>query len=400
MILLQTQGLGMRYILLLFVILISYGSLYPFHFSGNLLSAQEVNNWIFNLSYRTTNADILANILLFVPFGFVSIMLLSTSRKVIFHAGVLLIAGTLFAFILQYLQLYLPARVPSAADAWYNSLGIACGMLLAHVIKKYSQNHLPEENAAPVDWSQITIPLLLALVWVTWRLFPFVPLFTTESIMQAVHPLTSSPELNFTLIIRDSIGWLVFFHLLTRPPFDRLPRFRILKFILYIFSLEILIRDNSISVNDLLAALCAFAIFASLSTVQLQQGLSKGLALAISLTLITPLALAVPYNDYLWQPFASFMKGNPWINGELLLLKIFFYASLVYLLSRSWIGWLGATGLSVGLLLAISLLQIVFGQHNGEFTEPLLVGLIAWIIRQVEKSAFEEKAMILKREAP
>lgn len=386
----------MGYILLLFVGLISYGSLYPFRFSGDLIPAGELIQWLFNLSYRTTNIDILANILLFVPFGFVAIMMLATSKKALLHALLLFLGGTLLAFILQYLQLYLPARVPSALDAWYNSLGILVGMLMAHLIRQYSFQHLPTEQETSMDWSQVTIPLLLALIWVAWRLFPFVPLITTDSIVASVSPLIQKPELDFIIIIRDTIGWLVFFYLLTRPPFDRLPRFRVLKFVFYILGLEILIRSNTLDVNDLLAALCAFAIYSSLAANQLQQGLTRGLAIAIMLTLISPLAIATTSNEYLWLPFTGLMKGNPWANGELLLLKIYLYAAFIYMLRKTWFSWLGAAIFSICFLLTLSLIQIGLGQHDGEFTEPLLAGLIAWAIYQLEKTASEERAMALK----
>ncbi len=386
----------MRYILLLFVILISYGSLYPFQFSGDVLPASELFNWLLNYSYRTTRADIVANILLFVPYGFVAIMTVSNSRYQLFHATVLFFAGSVLAFLLQYLQFYLPARIPAATDAWLNSVGIMGGMITAHLIRQYSHNNLPQEISTPMDWSQITIPLVLALIWVAWRLFPFIPLVSEKSILAAVAPLMQEPELSLTIIIRDTIGWLVFFFLLTRPPFDKLPRFRILKFIFYLFALEILIRDNLITVNDLLSALCAFAIYSSLSAERLQAGLTRGLVLAILLTLISPLSVAIPINDYLILPFSGLMKGNPWANGELLLLKIYFYATFIYMLRKTMVNWGGAAIIAISLLLIISILQIFFGQHNAEFTDPLLAGLIAWAISQLEKVATEERAYILK----
>ncbi len=385
----------MRYILLLFVILIAYGSLYPFHFSGDLLPVSDFLSWLVNLSYRTTEADILANILLFIPFGFVAIMTLATSRRLLYHASLLFLVGTLFAFMLQYLQFYLPARVPSAADAWYNSLGIIFGMLIAHMIIRYSHQHLTDEISTPMNWSQITIPLLLALLWVCWRLFPFIPSITTDSISTAVSPLIHRPDLNFITIIRDTIGWLVFFYLLTRSPFDKLSKFRILKFVAYIFGLEILIRGNVLTVNDLLAALFAFAIFASLTSVKLHEGLSRGLAVAIAFTLISPLSVAEINNQFQWQPFDALMKGNPWANGEFLLLKLYLFASFIYLLRISWFGWLGAALVSIFLILSLSLMQIPFGQNNGDITDPILAALIAWAMSQVEKVAIDERAMAL-----
>jgi len=90
------------------------------------------------------------------------------------------------------------------------------------------------------------------------------------------------------------------------------------------------------------------------------------------------------------------MKGNPWANGELLLLKIYLYATFIYLLRKTMVSWTGAAIITIGLLLTISILQIFFGQHNGEFTDPLLAGLIAWAISQLEKVATEERALALK----
>jgi len=386
----------MRYILLLFVILISYGSLYPFQFSGDILPSAELLSWLTNYSYRTTRADIVANIILFIPYGFVAIMAVSNSYRQLFYAGLLFIAGAFLAFLLQYLQFYLPARIPAVSDAWLNSLGIIIGMLLAHLIRQYSHNNLPQELETPMDWSQITIPLVLAIIWVAWRLFPFVPLISEKSIIAAVAPLMQQPELSFSTIIRDTIGWLAFFFLLTRPPFDKLSLFRVLKFVAYILALEILIRGNLITINDLLSALFAFAIFSSLPADKLQSGLTKGLIVAILLTQISPLILATPNNEYLWLPFSGLMKGNPWANGELLLLKIYLYATFIYLLRKTMVSWTGAAIITIGLLLTISILQIFFGQHNGEFTDPLLAGLIAWAISQLEKVATEERALALK----
>ena len=104
---------------------------------------------------------------------------------------------------------------------------------------------------------------------------------------------------------------------------------------------------------------------------------------------------SIPF--YLFVAAVAFaMKGNPWANGEILLLKIYLYASFIYMLRRTWVSWTGAAFITAFLLLIISLLQIIFGNHNGEFTEPLIAVLIAWAISQVEKVATEERAMVLK----
>jgi len=385
----------MHFILALFIVLITYGSLYPFKFSGQALGLGQTIEWLLNFGLHTTKSDIIANILLFVPYGFTARMCINNHRNQLKTAFYYLIGGAIWAFIIQYMQFYLPARVPSSGDALFNSLGIMVGLILSHLLMQYSHNHIPTDIRTRLSWSQVTLPLLLALLWVCWRWFPFIPLVSTESIINGLKPLINQPELDLVVIIRDGIGWLLFYTLCTQPPFDKLPRFRVLKIAFYIIGLEVFIASNELTVNDLLAALGAFALFASIDSRSIQNMLLWSVTLAIGLTWLYPFEFAQSVQNISWLPFAVMLKGNPWLNAEIVILKLYLMGSLILLLRNRWFGWGGATYLCMAIILSFTLLQKYLGDARPDITDTLVVAAIGWAMYQVEQLATKNRTLAM-----
>ena len=294
----------MNRLLFFIVVLIIYGSLYPFKFSGQIPDLNQT--WIFlsNYSLRTTRSDIIANIILFVPFGFVLRVCLNQYRQRIKGALLLFGFAVVLAYALQYLQFFLPARVADASDAVYNILGTLLGMAVSHLLIQYSHNHIPQQDRHQTSWSQVSIPLLLALLWVCYRWFPFIPLAATESIIASLNPIINRPELDLFVILRDGIGWRIFFFLLSQPPFDKQPRLRVLKIAALILMVELFIINNQITVNDLLAMLIAFAMYASLDFTAIRASLGWSLLIAMLLTWLTPPEPGLPHRSMLRSPSA------------------------------------------------------------------------------------------------
>ena len=386
----------MRYVILIIVALISYGSLYPFRFSGEILGASEFWAWVTVMNFQTTRSDIIANILLFMPYGFACMMALTTRARNPLLTASLVGFGVLLAFVLQYLQLYIPARVPDSVDALYNSLGIFLGMFSAHLLKKYSQGQSMTKSLLS-DWSRMTIPIMLALIFILWRLYPYVPLLTADSIAQSVNPLLIKPSLDLTIVIRDALLWLMFFLLITRAPFEAMSRFKLLSLTLTLMAAEILIKNNQLTINDLLAALAAFALYASTTRRQLEQSLYKGMAIAILLLMLENIQLPDEQFTYSWLPFAAILKGSPWLSVELLLLKGYLFGCFIYLLRSSLVSWEGATFLCAGYLILLTLLQGLLTPDKGDITDPILAVVFGVAMSQFEKLASREKALTLNQ---
>lgn len=383
----------MHLLLSFIVFLIIYGSLYPFKFSGTPPGFTETLAWLSQTDLRTTQADIIANMLLFFPYGFVARMAINQEHKQFLSSLKYFAFGLCVAILLQYSQFFLPARVPSSGDAIFNGLGIVIGMFFSHLLMQYSHNNMVSDRRARISWSEISIPLLLAFVWVCWRWYPFIPMVATDSIIEGLMPLIEQPELNLVVILRDVAGWLMFFYLCSQHPFKNLPRFRVLKFAVIILGVEVFITDNQLTVNDLLATLGAFALYSSLDYRAMRSMLMWCLLLGMALTWLA--GSTNTQAEINWVPFAKLLKGNPWANSELILLKLYFMGAMVYLLQAARIGWGTATGLCSVWILVLLLLQRYATQQMADMTDIYLVPIVGWAMFQIYKQASDERNMAM-----
>lgn len=156
---------------LAYAVLIVYASLYPF---GEWRD-QGIAPWSFvtaPLPRWWTGFDVASNVLGYAPLGFLlSLAALRWGRGV---RGMLAMTGlaVLLSFLMEALQSYLPARVPSNVDFVLNAGGAVAGMLVAWAL---------ERLGALERWSQLRerwfIPdasgaLVLLALWPVALLFP------------------------------------------------------------------------------------------------------------------------------------------------------------------------------------------------------------------------------------
>jgi VanZ family protein len=103
------------------ILLILIVTLFPFNFEFKDISLSLLINSFYAPSYLK---DVLANILLFFPFGF-SLAGLSRKKQLGGIAALVLVltVSTTFSYIIETLQIFLPSRSPTLTDIQANSLG-------------------------------------------------------------------------------------------------------------------------------------------------------------------------------------------------------------------------------------------------------------------------------------
>ena len=141
-----------RYLLAAYCVFILYGCFIPFHFNFDPNFVRW--RWIVFLTEslhediaRPSLSDIVSNILLFVPFGILSVWTRTadgidrTRFLAILYAT---LAGLLFAIIIESAQTVAPGRDPSIRDALCNGvgtfIGAACGTALIRRYRRYLQS--------------------------------------------------------------------------------------------------------------------------------------------------------------------------------------------------------------------------------------------------------------------
>ncbi len=149
--------------LALSVLAILYLTLYPFNFSSTAGSGL---TWVYPNS-RGEWLDVLLNVYLFVPFGFLGGLLVGGWRGALWFA----LAGAALSYGVESIQLYLPGRDASYRDVFLNTVGAFAGAGLGNLnfVRKLASRKLSP------GWSPDRRAVLLAAMWVVAEWFPLMP---------------------------------------------------------------------------------------------------------------------------------------------------------------------------------------------------------------------------------
>src|SRR3954447_26153957 len=115
----------MRRLFIVVFVLLVYGSLYPWHFrfGGSLWAAvlRVFHSWPTPVSFYIAE-DMALNLVIYAPLGltgYLSGLAGFRWRRALWP----ILAGFLLSFTIETLQSFLPERVPSAADLFFNTAG-------------------------------------------------------------------------------------------------------------------------------------------------------------------------------------------------------------------------------------------------------------------------------------
>jgi glycopeptide antibiotics resistance protein len=124
----------------LFALFVVYGTTFPFRFSldwrGFLHEALRIN-WrpLGGTQDNVEISDIVQNILLFMPFGFLGYFSLVYKSSWARKAAIVLMGASLSAGV-EFLQIFSPVRYPALSDLIFNTVGTAAGLLVAMTFKR------------------------------------------------------------------------------------------------------------------------------------------------------------------------------------------------------------------------------------------------------------------------
>lgn len=366
----------MRKIFIFFISIIIYGSLFPFSFSIDGGFTERWTTFLFSFHPFTSLGDILGNIVLFIPFGYLGLATLTASGTGRPRLRKILLYGLLLAILIQVLQVYIPSRSPSIADVYWNGLGIILGIGGALFIRK----RFPQTDLSNV----MNIPLILAAFWLLFQLFPFVPTVDFQEIKNSIKPLVLAPVFKWDDWLTAFTGWLIF-AFFTKDFFHDIRSGRLILPLVAFMSLPVrlFIMDNHIDLSDAMAILTAMLVWPILvkSRFNLTKSLTCLLAVTIVVNGLASLDFSWSASRFSWIPFSGFLEGSLFNNTRALFFKIFLYGSLIWMTRIAW-PYLRLRSLWIFLLiLVIEIIQIYMASHSAEITDPLIILLLASVIR-------------------
>ncbi|HQQ70682.1 MAG TPA: VanZ family protein [Alicycliphilus sp.] len=369
----------MRAILLLIAVLISYGSLYPFNFTANGQWLREGLALLTQPDLHTGRADMVGNVLLFVPYGFVA-SIIGTGRPAHATAApVLRLAlGLLLALALQLAQLWLPSRVPALIDVIANVLGMLLGMVAAWLARRVGP--IGSGQAAHMTLQRTLAPATLMLLWLSYQWFPLVPTLDLQNMINAVKPLVRAPQPDFVRALHTALAWLAFFRLWQLATTRRPSPLVLAGAALCILGAKLVIVGASISATNLLGLGIALACLPWQQHGAALPVLIMAMLVSLFASGLAPFDVSGVPQAFHWIPFTGMLEGSMGTNLLNLIEKSYFYGALIVFMAAN-----GARPLAASMALAICLAaieaaQVFMPSRVAETTDPLLALILGFVI--------------------
>ncbi len=351
----------MARLLLLTIVLIAYGSLYPWHFHAY----QHAYGPLWVLSHpapvywnRSAAIDIAVNVLVYLPLGFFAFAALAAMWRTWVAAIVALLIGITLSFSVEMAQFFVVSRVSSALDVAANGLGTAAGIAAASV---WWRHHHTSETPVRSD------SMFLIACWVLYQVFPFIPHRGRPSLIDgpAVDALLYFATMIALWPVIDALGGSIRKKRLT------------LAVLVMIVPLKVVLFARDITIAELVSTVAAFATALLLP---LSARVAAGIVgVAIAVHGLAPFVFQGPAQAFSWVPFQASIISN-WEPGVGVLLgKVFTYGSLLWLIREAGVRLPTATMSTVALLATVEVAQMYLPGRTSEITDPVIALILAWV---------------------
>ena len=333
-----------RWLALVCALLVTHGSLYPWHFAQPASFADGWSHMMNQTSWWTGLGDVVGNVVLFLPVGVLGWALAREWRTPpALNATIVVVLGVGFAFVLQVAQIYVPSRDAAWSDVVWNTIGLLLGLCIAAPVLR-----LPLGGLHAMHWR---VPVTFMLLWLLLQWWPFVPRLDWQHIKDALKPLLLHPRWRTNTALDAGFSLMVL-GALVRPLRRRsgvmwgLP-------VLAAFG-TLMLEHQFLSVSRV-AGWCAGAIAVLWMwrlPARTHGWLGAGLALLwYTVDELKPFELSDSVSPFHWMPFEAMLEGSLSANTLALAWQLF---------------WLGAV--------------IVLAHERGARAGPLALALSLWTL--------------------
>ncbi|WMS86423.1 VanZ family protein [Pleionea litopenaei] len=381
----------MRRMLAVVALVIGYGSLYPFNFHFELAMNNDWWHWLFDVSAATSRGDVLGNVLLFIPLGFIAAFGWhdrSLAEHRTWRFG-LLLAACVYALVLQMAQVMLPSRVASMSDTWANLLGIAIGALAFKIIASQKMATWMQSDRVIAERA---IPAFLVCCWLGYLWFPFIPSLRWEQIVYSFRPLTHWHLLSPFNWLDDWVFWSLFWWLLARM----LPRspsmWQQVGMVIAIMLVQAVLVRNIMTLSHVLAALVSIATLPVIARFKDHQ-LAIFLLCWWLLRVWYPFHLQPTSGHFSWIPFSGFLTGSHWINSFVIFESVFILGAIAYCLRHGFTQWQFGWNkyviplVATAWILMVEVGQIWFGDKRFSVSSSFIFALLYFSFDRLKHSA-------------
>lgn len=345
----------MRRLLLFSILVILYGSFYPWHFAY-------VPGRPFLLPVSLSDKrDLILNFWLYVPIG--AFAFWAFERLGALRWVVSLCLGVALSTIVELLQYFVPSRVSSLGDILANGAGTLGGVALAAWIGAFPRF---------TGWRMRRSPeACLLVVWVAFLVFPLFPVHGPWVLLSNIRAAQASVFL-WTDLIVWTIAWLAVWQMIPRA-FERDVYWIAVVLLFLMLPARLFLILRVLTKAELAAGiigLCAAPLFRRKQLAP--WAVASMVFAALILRGLTPLEFSAFPAPFQWIPLSGVLNA-PWQPALLIVIgKMFWYGAAIWALERCGLSAIWSAVLVAVFLGGIEAIQRYMPAHVPEITDPLL----------------------------
>lgn len=357
----------------LLIVLVSYGSLYPFSFTSPASALEDLRFFLSHTSLWSSLGDVMGNVLLFLPWGILARVGLDRRPD---WAWKTILLGLVLALALQLAQILVPVRDARLSDVLWNAVGIGLGYMVCAPLLRFvfRGQHRLSANART--------GLLVGVLWFVIESLPLVPGIDWTGIKLALKALTASPAPGPSDLFMAFASMLAIGCVLGELFHGKRAAFAFVPVLLALIVVKLVIPDNPTHVRELGAWVAGAATGAVIlgSGPAVLPGLAIGALIVGFMWLgLEPFALAYEAGRFNWMPLEAYLKGNMLGNVEEFLRTVWFCAAVLWL-TRIMNGRVAGVGVFlVGWVAVVEILQLWIVGRSADIT-PILTAVIVTVV--------------------
>jgi glycopeptide antibiotics resistance protein len=327
---------------------ILYGSFYPFGFYAHH-DPRGPLGVLLGSGFRFYRDDTIANILLYIPFGF--FVASAFEKRTVAAIAIASLAGFGLSLFVEVVQFYDVGRVQALPDVCSNTFGAMLGAIAA--------------SAARLRVSSIYLALML-VCWFGSRCYPALP--ASSSIFALDLFRYFAAWLAVGLMMEGLLGG---------------SRSRVALPLSMAASLLLRTFTAYWEPAEIVGGMAAAALWSG----WLWQTRVRAKVVAILfVTLVVLLALA-PFHfsgvarAFGWVPFRSFLESPPAAAARVFFEKAFLYGGMIWLMMRAGLSIGASTALGGALVFGLRLCQVYLPERSAEITDAVLLLMLAGMMK-------------------
>lgn len=370
-----------RFLLLMTVVIavICHGSLYPYTFMPHGGAAAPLQALLASWRIPPTGfADGVANVFLYLPLGFAGVLALGYPRRLV----IVTILGLVLSTTIEIAQFFDVGRFTNMSDVYCNTAGTLLGGLAGTRLDT-------RLRGSSMSFTIEAVPVTILAVLLAYRLYPYVPTIDVHKYWHSLSNALLRPVMSPLKIFEYFVLWLTTCYLVNAA-FRNVLWLAVPCSVVLLIAAKVVIVNLSLGAAELIGAVIAVFLWLGV----LERSRYSALVVATFLGMMVLVYRLQPFDFHTvavtpfgWVPFRSIVEGSVSENFVAFGEKIFLYASLIWITSRTGLSLLASTTATTMLLLVTSLAETHIPGRSAEITDCVIAVLLGAGLAALDSAA-------------